>query len=72
MASTVFLRRGITESEGSHAGDADSSRSSNLYDKLGRLAYHVTQRLADVITRLNDWQRTLDDMLQVRRRLSDQ
>jgi len=47
------------------AGAHSSSSSRKLYDKLGRLAYHVTQRLADLITRLNDWQRTLDYMLQV-------
>jgi len=52
-----------TESEASHAGERDVS--SELHDKLGRLTYHVTHRLADVITRLNDWQRTLDDMLEV-------
>ena len=55
-----------TESEGSHADEPGiSSSSSSLHYKLGRLTYHVTHKLADVIARLNDWQRTLDDMLQV-------
>ena len=56
----VLFRLG-TESEGSHAGE----HGSNVHGKLGRLAYHVTHKLADVVARLNDWQRTLDDMLQV-------
>jgi len=54
-----------TESDGSRAGERGTDSSSNLHDKLGRLTYHVTHKLAEVITRLNDWQRTLDDMLQV-------
>ena len=62
-ASVLLCRLG-TESDGSHA-DERANSSSNLHDKLGRLAYHVTHKLADVITRLSDWQRTLDDMLQV-------
>jgi len=56
----------VTESEGSHdARDRGTDTSSSVHERLGRLTYHVTQRLADVITRLNDWQRTLDDMLHV-------
>ena len=55
-----------TESEVDEVGGGtDLSSSSNLHERLGRLTYHVTHRLADVITRLNDWQRTLDDMMQV-------
>jgi len=51
-------------SEGSRVDDSATS-NSNLHDKLARLAYHVTHKLTEVITRLNDWQRALDDMLQV-------